>query len=224
MPGAVPPRRRPRHQLSDEVAELLRERVLTGRMRAGRHLHLERLAEEIGVSVTPVREALLTLRGEGFVELEPRRGFTVLPLRRQDVADANELHASLGGELTARSATRIDVAQLASLESVQADLEHATRFGIGDAAELDRRFHDAIYEVAAAEKLTWFLRLAGRYLPPGLAAGTGPAELTGVQHREILRALRNRDPEQARRAMHEHLARTGRLLLENLDRQGRWQE
>ena len=147
MPGAVPPRRRPRHQLSDEVAELLRERVLTGRMRAGRHLHLERLAEEIGVSVTPVREALLTLRGEGFVELEPRRGFTVLPLRRQDVADANELHASLGGELTARSATRIDVAQLASLESVQADLEHATRFGIGDAAELDRRFHDAIYEV-----------------------------------------------------------------------------
>lgn len=223
MPEAVPPRR-PRHQLADEVAELLRERIMTGRLREGRHLHLERLAEEIGVSVTPVREALLALRGEGFVELEPRRGFTVLPLHKDDLADANELHAALAGELAARSATRIGVDRLVVLESVQAELEHATRFGIGDAPGLDRRFHAAIYEVADSAKLTWFLRLASRYLPTGFAAGSGPPELTGQQHRDILHALHNRDADRARRAMHEHLAHTGRLLIANLEQQGRWPE
>lgn len=221
MPPA--PHRPPRPQLSDEVAVRIRDRIMTGRLRRGQHLHLERLAEELGVSVTPVREALLALRGEGFVQLEPRRGFTVVPLNRQDVADANRLRAGLAGELAARTAERITIAQLDGLEGVQADLEHATRFGIGDAVALDQHFHTAIYEVAESAKLDWFLRLASRYVPQRIGPATpGLTELTESEHREILRALRNRDAEAARWAMHEHAANTGRALLRYLDEQEIW--
>ncbi|MFR9727600.1 GntR family transcriptional regulator [Saccharopolyspora sp. MS10] len=225
MPGAGLPHRRPRAQLSDEVASRIRDRIVTGRLRRGQHLHLERLAEEIGVSVTPVREALLALRGEGFVELEPRRGFTVLPLNRQDIEDTSEVQAAIAGELAARTARLISVGQLAGLEEVQAELEHAGRFGIGDAAELDLRFHHAIYDIAGSAKLAWFVQLTSRYLPRRMLGATaGFTESTGPEHRAILRALHNRDPEAARRAMHEHLARSGEVLIRQLDQQGFWEQ
>lgn len=64
-----------RRQLSDEVADYVRELIMSGQVRHGEFLRLERVADDLGISVTPVREALLSLRGEGFVTLEPRRGF-----------------------------------------------------------------------------------------------------------------------------------------------------
>jgi len=225
MPGAGLPQRRPRAQLSDEVASRIRDRIVTGRLRKGEHLHLERLAEEIGVSVTPVREALLALRGEGFVELEPRRGFTVLPLNRQDIEDTSRVQAMLAGELAARTAELISVGQLAGLDAVQAELEHAGRFGIGDAAELDLRFHHVIYDIADSAKLAWFVQLASRYVPRrALAAAAEFTESTGPEHRAILRALHNRDPEAARRTMHEHLVHNGQVLIRQLDQQGFWEQ
>lgn len=76
-----------RLQLSDEAAARIRELIMDGRVRPGDYLRLERLALEFGISVTPVREALKSLRSEGFVVLEPRRGFVVAPLSKRDVQD-----------------------------------------------------------------------------------------------------------------------------------------
>src|SRR5205807_8906231 len=81
--------RRPlrRAQLSDEVAGHLRAAIMSGALRPGTFIRLDETAAKLGVSVTPVREALLKLRGEGMVRLEPHRGHVVLPLSRQDVDD-----------------------------------------------------------------------------------------------------------------------------------------
>jgi len=64
-----------RPQLADEVATALRERIMSGDLRPGARIRLEEVAAQLGVSITPVREALLTLRGEDMVELQPRRGY-----------------------------------------------------------------------------------------------------------------------------------------------------
>ncbi|MCP9972532.1 GntR family transcriptional regulator [Actinomadura madurae] len=96
-----------RRQLSDEVADYVRELIMSGQVRHGEFLRLERVADDLGISVTPVREALLSLRGEGFVTLEPRRGFMPAPLTRQDVQDLFEAQAYFAGELAARAAGRI---------------------------------------------------------------------------------------------------------------------
>ncbi len=118
-----------RRQLSDEVAAYVRDLIMSGQVRHGEFLRLERIAEDLGISVTPVREALLSLRGEGFVTLEPRRGFMPPPLTRQDVQDLFEAQAYFAGELAARAAGTIAETELASLDRFQAQLEAASEAG-----------------------------------------------------------------------------------------------
>ncbi|MFZ0831898.1 MAG: GntR family transcriptional regulator, partial [Mycobacterium sp.] len=76
-----------REQLSDEVAAHLRAAIMGGSLRPGTFIRLDETAGQLGVSITPVREALRTLRGEGMVVLEPHRGHVVAPLSRRDVED-----------------------------------------------------------------------------------------------------------------------------------------
>src|SRR5260370_8043392 len=70
----------PRRQLSDEVASYVRELIMSGHLRSGEFIRQERIAEELQLSATPVREGLLSLKGEGFVELNPRPRFLLAPL------------------------------------------------------------------------------------------------------------------------------------------------
>src|SRR5690606_36713204 len=79
-----------RRHLGDEVAAYERELIMSGQVGHGEFLRLERIADDLGISVTPVREALLSLRGEGFVTLEPRRWFMPASLTLQDVQDLFE--------------------------------------------------------------------------------------------------------------------------------------
>ena len=211
-----------RAHLPDEIGSWIRERILTGRLPGGAHLHLERLADELGVSVTPVREALLALRGEGFVELQPRRGFTVVALSRLDVEDAHRLQATLAGELVARTARRITPEQLARLESLHAQMERARANGSGvDEAVL--RFHREVNGIADSAKLAWFLGMSARYAPSRFTADVaGWPEMAVADHREVLTALRDRDPYAARIAMHKHVTHTGRLLIHHLQQRGMW--
>lgn len=76
---AKPRREVRREQLSEQVAARLRTDIMTGVLRPGTFIRLDETAAELGVSITPVREALRTLRGEGMVQLEPHRGHVVVP-------------------------------------------------------------------------------------------------------------------------------------------------
>src|SRR5680860_1759425 len=85
--------RRPatRPQLADEIATYLRDLIVSGQVRAGEFLRLESLAEQLGTSITPIREALVSLRAEGFVVLRPRRGFMVAPFTKRDILDIYQI-------------------------------------------------------------------------------------------------------------------------------------
>src|SRR5690348_5383080 len=116
-----------RPQLSEEVAAHLRDRIMAGELRPGERIRLEEVAERLGVSITPVREALLTLRGYDMVELQPRRGYVVAPLSRQDIVDVFELQAHIAGELAARVAQRIGEPELAELTAAHAAVRRAAQ-------------------------------------------------------------------------------------------------
>ena len=96
-----------RQQLPEEVASYVRELIISGAVRPGEYLRMERIAEAVGVSNTPVREGLLALRSEGFVRLVPRRGFVVAPFTPQDVRDLFWAQAQLASELAARAAKKM---------------------------------------------------------------------------------------------------------------------
>src|SRR5712691_6146739 len=89
------------------AAELIREAILDGRLQPGERLKEERLARELGISRTPVREALLILQGEGLVEASPNRGATVRTHDADDLDDLYQLRALLEGFATRRAAARV---------------------------------------------------------------------------------------------------------------------
>ena len=114
--------RQRRQQLSDEAADYLRDSIIAGELPLGTFVRAESIAESLDISITPVREALLILRGEGFLRLEPRRGFVVAELSSNDVRDVFWVQSILAGELAARSARRISPEHIAQLRAIQDDI------------------------------------------------------------------------------------------------------
>ncbi|MGY1634772.1 GntR family transcriptional regulator [Geodermatophilus sp. SYSU D01186] len=224
LPSASDFRRRTRVQLGDEVASYIRDLIMSGQVRQGEFLRLERIAEELGVSATPVREALLSLRGEGFVSLEARRGFVVAPLSRQDVADLFQVQADVAAELAGRAAERLAPQVVDRLTALQEQLEEASRRGATEEMEeLNFQLHRAVYRGAASPKLTWVVGSLARYAPRRFYADIqGWQGASVAEHGAIIEALRRRDPEQARRAMRSHVSHAGRLLVAHLESRGFW--
>lgn len=219
-------RLRKRPQLSEEVATNLRERIMSGRVRSGEYLRLEHIAEELGISVTPVREALVALRGEGFVQLQPRRGFVVSPLTRVDVQDVFRVQADIAGELAARAATAVTEEQLARLVEIQTQLDelHGTSASVEQEA-LNHEFHRLINTATESRKLAWFLATAVRYAPLSFYGEIhGWTSASHEDHHAVLDAFRARDADAARAAMHRHITHAGDLLVEHLDKNGVWSE
>ncbi|WP_185994585.1 GntR family transcriptional regulator [Nocardioides campestrisoli] len=208
-----------RPQLSDEAAAYVRELVLTGQLRAGEFVRVDRVAEQLEMSVTPVREGLLALRGEGFLELAPRRGFVVAELTEDDVRDLFWVQARLAGELAARATTRLTPAEVAELEELQATITRALEAGELDEVERSNHaFHRTINLAARSPKLAWFLRAATRYVPNRFYHRIGGwPDASRHDHAGLLDAIRARDAEGARRAMEEHIIHAGQLLVDHAD-------
>lgn len=220
---ATPPQRR-RSQLADEVAQHLRDAIMTGSLRPGTFIRLDDTAAQLGVSITPVREALLTLRGEGMVQLEPRRGYVVLPLTRQDIADIYWLQATMAKELAASAIERLTDEQVDELEEANEVLARAVADGDPDtitAAEFG--FHRLFNRAAGRRKLSWFLLHVARYMPPLIYVTDVAWGHTAVDnHRRLIDALRRRDRDTLMRTVEEEFSDGATRLMEQLESSGIW--
>ena len=189
-----------RPQLAEDVARFVRRRIFDGSYAAGAYVRLDQLAAELGVSVTPVREALFELKAEGLLDQQPRRGFVVRPVTHRDVTDVSNVQAYLGGELTARAAVGITEAQLRELEQIQTDLEGAYAADDGErAVRLNHEFHRAINVAADSPKLAQLMSQITRYAPESVFPTISEwPEKSNAHHRRILAALRARDGSSVR--------------------------
>jgi DNA-binding GntR family transcriptional regulator len=211
-----------RPQLSEDVARFVRKKIFDGGYVAGQYVRLDQLAAELGISVTPVREALFALRAEGLIAQQPRRGFVVLPVTGRDLADVANVQAHVGGELAARAALNITEDQLRELKEIQAALETAYE---GDDEErtvrLNHEFHRAINVAADSPKLAQLMSQITRYAPESVfPAIEGWPDQSVKDHRRLLAALEERDGQLARAAMSEHLAAGAVPLIEHLVTRG----
>ncbi|MCX2928773.1 GntR family transcriptional regulator [Mycobacterium sp. CVI_P3] len=212
----------PRPQLAEDVARFVRTRIFNGTYPAGEYIRLDQLAAELGVSVTPVREALFELRGEGLLDQLPRRGFVVLPFTDRDITDVSNLQAHVGGELAARAALNITDVQLRELVAIHDELVEA--YGADDgnrAVRLNHEFHRAINVAADSPKLAQLMSQITRYAPESVfpTIEGWPAKSI-ADHKRILAALKARDGDRARAAMSQHLAAGAAPLIEHLVKQG----
>ena len=214
---------RPRNsQLSDGVASYIRDLIMSGEVRRGEYLRIERIAHDMDVSVTPVREALAVLRGEGFVAQEPRKGFVVLPLQARDVQDLFGEQAHIAGELAARAVAAMPSDAVAALAAIQTKLEHAAEVGASDEVErLNFEFHKIINTASDSRKLAWILRTIVRYSPRRFFPDIpGWDKASVAEHHAILKAFEQSDPEGARAAMESHVGHAGDLLVAYLEKRG----
>ena len=195
-------------------------------VRPGEFLRLEPIAEAVGVSNTPVREGLLALRAEGFVQLVPRRGFMVEEFTPQDVHDIFWAQAKLAGELAARAAKRITPEGIAQLERILADLEAAYERGVDDEiVELGVAFHRQINLYAESRRLAMILNSVVKHVPNRFYASIeGHVEATRADHPQLLKALRTGNAREARKIAESHLLDSTDHLIEMLRRRGLWSD
>ncbi|MFI0350828.1 GntR family transcriptional regulator [Actinomadura sp. 9N407] len=172
---------------TDTAYEAVRKMILSGEAGAGTRLGESELAEALGLSRTPVREALQRLGADGLVEVLPHRGARVVRWTRQDLAEIFELRALLEPYAAARAA-RIgqDQSVLADLAGQCAAMERAVADGDLDrVAQLNSRFHAAIIDASGNRRL--------------------PAMLTSVMHAPlILGTFRRYDADSMARSMNHH--------------------
>jgi DNA-binding GntR family transcriptional regulator len=208
-----------RPQLGDEAASFLRDQITSGTLAAGAPVRPETVADELGISTTPAREALQALRAEGFLDLAPRKGFTVAKVTGNDVRDMFLVQSMVAGELAARAATNASESLVAALDQIHADLIAAEKRGdLAALEELNHAFHREINLAANAPRLAWVIKLVSRYAPRRFYASIpGWPETTVQDHTGLLDAIRTGNTELARSEMSDHVRHAGEQLAEHID-------
>jgi DNA-binding GntR family transcriptional regulator len=201
-------------QLGDGVATQLRDLILAGELEEDAPLRPEHLAKELGVSATPVREALHALRTAGFVRLESRRGFRVEHISSRDIADTFFGQTYLAGELAARACVAASLDDINKLRDVHKLAIPAVEAQDAVGAEhYGRAFHSVLYSLAASPRLFWLLRMAALYAPPGILGSIpGWPESMHQDHADILQAVAQGDADNARQLVATHVVHSGELI------------
>ncbi len=205
---------------SAAASEVIREAILDGRLAPGQRLKEEELARELGVSRTPVREALLLLQTDGLVELAPRRGATVRAYAVDDLDEVYQLRAVLEGYAARRAATRISADDLTFLEESCRRFEHLS--ASDDLPELVKEnlsFHNVILGAADSARLVPMVRkvieipLVYRSF---YAYSAAQKLISEHYHKQLAHALGLRDAERAELIMKEHVLEARDFLLKQL--------
>lgn len=197
---------------------------MSGSLTPGTFIRLDDTAAQLGVSITPVREALLTLRGEGMVRLEPHRGHVVLPLTREDIDDIFWLQSTIAVEMARSAAQRISDDEIDEMESLADQLEAAVRDrDIEAVMAAEFLFHRVFNRASGRMKMAWFLLHATRYTPAEVyAADSDWGNVAIDNHRRLITALRARDVDEAVRLTKWQFDDGARRLTEKLDSSGIW--
>lgn len=212
---------------SDPVYQQLRRLIVEGHYAPGARLIEERLAQELKVSRTPVRQALARVAAEGLVRIYPNRGAVVRAFSADDLLHAYDLRALLEGHAAFRAAARVGATHLATLEQAQLALEAALERTFASRedeihylVEHNQVFHATIVAASGNGRIADLLptvvdvplqyRSFYWYTPD-------ERRVSNFFHRSILAALRTHDADRARSVMHEHILYGRDALLKSID-------
>jgi DNA-binding GntR family transcriptional regulator len=212
--------RMPRAGLHEQAATRLRTLIVRGDLLPGQHLLENDLSEALGVSRTPLREALRQLASEGLVELRLNRSAIVAPLRREELTELFEALSGIERCAAELAATRMGARDIEQLETMQERIEwHRDRGELREYFEINQQIHRAIVGFArnGVLKLTHDVLLprAERARFFGLSV-LGRWDESVRDHQEILTALRDGDGDRAGKLLGHHVRRTGEVVAGTL--------
>jgi DNA-binding GntR family transcriptional regulator len=196
--------------LYEEVAELLRQRIFSRELEPGSWIDEMKIAEEYGISRTPLREALKVLAAEGLVTMKVRRGAYVTEVSQQDLADVYHLLSLLESDAAGVAAERATEAQLHTLQVLHAELEAAAIPGQVDREHffaLNERFHMQLLAIANnrwRDQMVADLRKVMKLNRHNSLLKSGRIDESLREHRALMAAIVARDPAAAMARMREH--------------------
>lgn len=205
--------------LRDVVFETLRDAIIQGRLKPGERLMEIQLAEEMGVSRTPVREAMRKLELEGFIVMVPRKGAYVAGISVKDIVDVFEVRAALESLAAGLAAERITEQELEELERALVQIAEATGGDLDAVVQTDSSFHEIIYRASRNQRLlqiiTHLQEQIQRFRTTSLAQ-PGRMKTAIEEHRKIVEAISERNVELAQVLAREHIENAEQSLLNAL--------
>ena len=206
--------------LRELVLEAIREAIINGTLKPRERLMEIQLAEELGVSRTPIREAFRKLEMEGFVVMVPRKGAYVADLSFKDIADVFEIRSALEGLAASLAAQRITDEELDELERCLVEKADAiTTNNIEKLVLVDTKFHETIYKASRNERLTNIINNLREQIQRFRAttlAYPGRMQESLDEHRAIVEALQARDAKQAQQLAGEHIENAEISMIESV--------
>ena len=204
--------------LYQEVAERLRQRIFAHDLAPGSWIDEQTLAEDYGISRTPMREALKVLASEGLVTLKPRRGCYVTELTEQDLDDIFPVLALLEGRCAHEAVSKARSADIALLRAAHDQLERAAARGDVDAFfEANQNFHLQVQQIAGNRWLLQVIDDMRKVLKLNRHDSLSRDGRLGeslAEHRQIMQAIEARDAQAAQQRMQAHLMRARAALAD----------
>lgn len=209
--------------LREVICESLRNAIKNGKLKPGERLMEVQLAEELGISRTPVREAIRKLEQEGYVIMLPRRGTYVSSVSVHDVQEIFEIRTALEKLSTGLAARRIENEELEQLQKLLTKIEgYIAKHDIDNIVKTDIEFHDLLYKVSRNERLSGIISNLKEQLSRFRTLSMsypGRLEETLEEHREMVEAIASGDVEAAREAAERHMVRAEETLLKAMREQ-----
>jgi len=207
----------------DWVEDRLREDILRGLFQPGEWLRQQRVANQLGISEMPVREALKKLAAEGLVEYLPYRGMRVREYSADDVTDITKIRAFMESLAAYAAADQITADELIELKAVATQIEERLApEDLLEHRELNRRFHEIIFTASRRVYLIHALKQLWMVFPSMLWGSlsatanrrTVEQDMIDIdEHRAIIDALETGNAMEAERAMRQHIEGAGKRLL-----------
>ena len=209
---------------SAAATDVIREAIVDGRLVPGQRLKEVQLANELGISRTPIREALLLLQAEGLVEATPNRGSTVRAYDVGELEDMYELRAVLEGHAARRAATRITDDALRELRASCARFQelvtgHRAGEGVTELVEENGVFHEIVLDACGSHRLTGMVRqvvVAPLVYRSYIWYSPEQARLSLHAHTQLVHTLERGDGERADAIMREHVFQARDVLVRHL--------
>ncbi|OPJ54803.1 HTH-type transcriptional regulator McbR [Alkalithermobacter paradoxus] len=208
--------------LREIVFEYLREAILSGKLEPGQRLMEVQLAEQLGVSRTPVRETIRKLELEGLVVMIPRKGAYVADVSLKDIIDVLEIRSALEGLAASLAADRMSDEDIEKLEVISYEfkksLEKQDTEGV---IQRDVDFHDLIFKSTNNQKLIQInnsLREQVHRFRITYISDFDTSKALGEEHRQILESIIKRDSEGAMRHAMHHIENAQNFIIERFRR------
>lgn len=198
-----------RQTAQESVADAIRKLILSGQLKPGQRILQDEFAQKLGISNTPLREALHKLQSEGLITLSAHRGATVTNFSISDLQEIYHVRIALEGYAAFLAAQSITEEEIVALEAILSSMEPVLKKGDKlRLLELNRSFHMGIFKASRQQRLcdliSNYMDLAGVYRR--ILVNLEPAEM--LKHREILVILRNHDSVSAELVTRKHLHKT----------------